>query len=81
MAGVVEDEQLAARNFWAGVDHAELRTSIRYPGFLFLTNEETCMPRVKGRAPFIGEHNREIYVGDLGLREDELIALRREGIL
>jgi crotonobetainyl-CoA:carnitine CoA-transferase CaiB-like acyl-CoA transferase len=42
MSGVVEDEQLAARNFWVGVDHSELRTSIRYPGFLFLTSEIAC---------------------------------------
>jgi len=81
MSGVVEDEQLAARDFWVGVDHSELRTSIRYPGFLFLTSEEKCMPRVKRRAPFIGEHNAEIYIRELGLREDELNVLQRGGIV
>lgn len=81
VSGVVEDGQLAARNFWVGVDHAELKTRIRYPGFLFLTSEEKCMPRVKGRAPFIGEHNTEIYIADLGLREDELKALQQEGVV
>jgi crotonobetainyl-CoA:carnitine CoA-transferase CaiB-like acyl-CoA transferase len=80
-SGVVEDEQLAARNFWVGVDHTELRTRIRYPGFLFLTSEEKCMPRVKGRAPLIGEHNAEIYLKELGLHEGEWIALQREGIV
>jgi len=48
ISGVVEDEQLAARDFWEGVDHAELETRIRYPGFLFRTTEEKCMPTVKG---------------------------------
>jgi benzylsuccinate CoA-transferase BbsE subunit len=81
MSGVVEDEQLAARNFWVDVDHAELRTRIRYPGFLFLTNERNCMPKVRRRAPSLGEHNSEIYIADLGLREDELKALQREGIV
>jgi formyl-CoA transferase len=81
MSEVVEDEQLAARGFWVGVDHAELRTHIRYPGFLFLTTEEKCVPTVRRRAPFIGEHNTEIYIGELGLREDELNSLRREGIV
>jgi len=81
MSGVVGDEQLAARDFWVGVDHAELRTNIRYPGFLFLTTEERCMPRVKGRAPLMGEHNAEIYLKELGLHEDELNALQREGIV
>jgi crotonobetainyl-CoA:carnitine CoA-transferase CaiB-like acyl-CoA transferase len=81
MSDVVEDEQLAARGFWVGVDHAELGTNLRYPGFLFLPSEALCMPKVKRRAPFIGEHNREIYVGELGLAEAELIALQREGIV
>jgi len=81
MSEVVEDEQLAARGFWVGVDHAALRTPLRYPGFLFQTTEEKCLPKVRRRAPFIGEHNPEIYVGELGLREDELNALRREGIV
>jgi benzylsuccinate CoA-transferase BbsE subunit len=81
MSEVVEDEQLAARSFWVGVDHAELRTHIRYPGFLFLTSEEQCMPKVRRRAPFIGEHNTEIYIGELGLSEGELSSLRRQGIV
>jgi crotonobetainyl-CoA:carnitine CoA-transferase CaiB-like acyl-CoA transferase len=80
MSDVVEDEQLAARGFWVGVDHAELRT-LRTPGFLFQTTEEKCLPLVRRRAPFIGEHNPEIYIGELGLHEDELYALRREGIV
>ncbi len=78
---VVEDEQLAARGFWVGVDHAELRTNIHYPGFLFLTTEEKCVPKVRRRAPFIGEHNGEIYIGELGLSKDEFNSLQREGIV
>jgi benzylsuccinate CoA-transferase BbsE subunit len=81
MSEVVEDRQLAARGFWAGLDHAEWRMHLRYPGFLFQTTEEKCLPKVKRRAPFIGEHNPEIYIGELGLRETELNALRSEGIV
>ncbi len=81
MSEVVEDEQLAARGFWAGVDHAELGIQLRYPGFLFLTTEEKCMPKVRRRAPFIGEHNAEVYMGELGLGEDKLNSLRREGVV
>jgi len=81
MSDVVGDEQLAARNFWADVDHPELGTSIRYPGSLFLTTEEDCVPGVRRRAPFIGEHNKEIYVGELGLSEDEFNSLKREGVI
>jgi formyl-CoA transferase len=39
------------------------------------------MPKVKRRAPFVGEHNAEIYIGELGLREDELNALQGEGVV
>jgi len=81
MSEVVKDEQLAARGFWADVDQAEGEASIRYPGFLFLTSEKKCIPRVNRRAPLIGEHNPEIYIGELGLREDEFNSLRREGIV
>jgi len=81
MSEVVEDEQLAARDFWVGVDHAELGASLRYPGFLFLSSEENCLPKVRRRAPFIGEHNSEIYLGELGLREAEWNPLRREGVV
>jgi crotonobetainyl-CoA:carnitine CoA-transferase CaiB-like acyl-CoA transferase len=81
MSEVVKDEQLAARDFWAGVDHAELKTNLRYPGFLFLTSEENRLPKVKGRAPFVGEHNPKIYLDELGLSETELNSLRREGIV
>jgi crotonobetainyl-CoA:carnitine CoA-transferase CaiB-like acyl-CoA transferase len=78
---VAEDEQLAARGFWVDVDHAELGTSIRYPGFLFLSTAEECIPKVRRRAPFIGEHNSEIYIGELGFSKDEFNSLQRGGII
>jgi crotonobetainyl-CoA:carnitine CoA-transferase CaiB-like acyl-CoA transferase len=81
MSDVVEDAQLAARGFWVDVDQGELKTHLRYPGFLFQTTEEKCLPKVRRRAPLIGEHNPDIYIGELGLDEHEFIALRREGIV
>ena len=81
VSDVLKDEQLAARGFWVDIDHPELGTSLPYPGSLFQTTEEECMPKVKRRAPFIGEHNTEIYVGKLGLSEGELSSLKRNGIV
>jgi crotonobetainyl-CoA:carnitine CoA-transferase CaiB-like acyl-CoA transferase len=78
---VVEDKQLAARGFWVDIDHTELGTSIRYPGFLFLTTEEKCIPKIRRRAPFIGEHNTEIYIGELGISKDEFNAMQKDGII
>ncbi len=81
ISDVAKDEQLASRNFWTDIEHKGLETSIRYPGFLFLTSEDTCVPRIRGRAPFLGEHNREIYGGELGFTKDELRSLGQEGII
>jgi crotonobetainyl-CoA:carnitine CoA-transferase CaiB-like acyl-CoA transferase len=32
-------------------------------------------------APLLGEHNREIYVDELGMSADDLVALRAEGVI
>ena len=81
ISDVVKDKQLASRDFWTDIDNKGLETSIRYPGFLFLTSEEERMPKVRGKAPTLGEHNAEIYTGELGFSQDELSLLRREGVI
>src|SRR5262245_44028207 len=37
--------------------------------------------RIARTAPLIGEHNQEIYCGDLGLSKDDLVALRSSGVI
>jgi crotonobetainyl-CoA:carnitine CoA-transferase CaiB-like acyl-CoA transferase len=32
-------------------------------------------------APLLGEHNKEIFTGELALSNDDLIALRAEGVI
>lgn len=78
---VIEDEQLAARGFWRDVEHPELSTSLRYPGSFFLSSDKNCTPMVGRRAPLLGEHNEEIYAGELGLSQSELKSLRQRGII
>ncbi len=78
-ADIVGDEQLAARKFWVQLDHPELGTRITYPGPFAMTNEaQPCPTR---RAPLIGEHNQEIYEGELGLSKEEIVALRQAGVI
>jgi crotonobetainyl-CoA:carnitine CoA-transferase CaiB-like acyl-CoA transferase len=37
--------------------------------------------RITRAAPLIGEHNQEVYCGDLGLSNDDLVALRSSGVI
>jgi hypothetical protein len=29
----------------------------------------------------LGQHNQEIYIGDLGMNSDDLVALQAEGVI
>ncbi len=79
VAEVVESEQLAARGYWQLIEHPELERTFRYPG-PFARPSATPLT-YRHRPPLVGEHNREIYVGDLGLGDKELAALRTKGVV
>jgi crotonobetainyl-CoA:carnitine CoA-transferase CaiB-like acyl-CoA transferase len=74
-----EDPQLAARGFWQQVEHPELGTRLTYPGVFATFSAAACA--IRRRAPLVGEHNDEIYAGELGLTPREMDALRQEGVL
>ena len=76
---VVESEQLAARDYWQTLDHPELGRAIRYPG-PFGRASETPL-RYRRRPPTVGEHNREIYAGELGFTSEQLGELAAAGII
>lgn len=74
---IVEDPQLAARNFWMDVEHPELAATITYPG-PFSTVDSSKAWR---RAPLIGEHNEEIYVNEMGYSKQRVVILKQAGII
>jgi len=76
---VVESPQLAARGFWENVGHPELGTAITYPGYPIKISGHPY--KVQRRSPFIGEHNEEIYRGELGFSKSELAALKKRGVI
>lgn len=76
---LASSEQLVARGFFTEVIHPELQRSIRYPGALYRSTAE--QPEIRRRPPLIGEHNVEIYAGELGLTSVELRMLREEGAI
>jgi crotonobetainyl-CoA:carnitine CoA-transferase CaiB-like acyl-CoA transferase len=70
---ITEDIQLKARHYWISLPHPELNLDIDYCGpFIGLSETPITYRR---RAPLIGEHNREIYMGELGITERDLKSL------
>lgn len=76
---IIENTQLKTRGFWVDVEHHELGSTIRYPGAFVKASETPCV--IKCRAPLIGEHNLEVYEGELGLSRAEICALKQAGII
>jgi crotonobetainyl-CoA:carnitine CoA-transferase CaiB-like acyl-CoA transferase len=69
---------LNARNFWVDLATAEIGT-LKVPGAPY---DFTVTPwSLRRRAPTLGEHNAEIYIGQLGFSPEELVDLRRTGII
>ena len=76
---ISEDIQLKARDYWVNLPHPELGASLPYCG-PYIKMSETPL-QYKIRAPLIGEHNREIYLQELGLSEAEYTDLQRQKII
>jgi benzylsuccinate CoA-transferase BbsE subunit len=67
---LLDDPHLHDRSFWKQVEHPELGRSFTYPGEAAIYNDTPW--RISRRAPLIGEHNAEIFCGELGLSPVEL---------
>ena len=68
IADIREDEQLIARDYFVDVEH-EADNAVTYPG-VWAKMSETEM-QIGARAPHVGEHNRAIFVDELGVSEVE----------
>jgi formyl-CoA transferase len=75
---IVKDPQYLARETITRVPHPQL-------GSVLMPNVITKMAETPGRidhpGPGIGEHNEEIYIGELGLSEAELAELKEAGVV
>ena len=74
----VNSADATARKFFTEVDHPVAGKG-KYPGPPY--NWTETQPSVRRPAPCLGEHNEEIYCGELGLTKDDLVALRYAGVL
>jgi crotonobetainyl-CoA:carnitine CoA-transferase CaiB-like acyl-CoA transferase len=76
---LIASPQLKERGFWVEVDHPELGGTITYPGFPMKISGLSYRPQ--RRAPLIGEHNEEIYMGELGRSKSELVLLKAQRVI
>jgi crotonobetainyl-CoA:carnitine CoA-transferase CaiB-like acyl-CoA transferase len=75
---LLDSEHLKERGFFVEIEHP--RTGkVKYPSAPYKFSETPW--RVNRPAPLLGEHNEEIYCGRLGYSKDELIRLRKAGVI
>jgi crotonobetainyl-CoA:carnitine CoA-transferase CaiB-like acyl-CoA transferase len=77
MADLFDDPQLRERT-WRVVDHPVLgQVRVMAPPFLLCGTP----PRVREPAPLLGQHTREVLTQLLGLTENDVDVLERDGVL
>jgi benzylsuccinate CoA-transferase BbsE subunit len=76
---LLDDPHLVDRGFWKEVAHPELGRSFVYPGEAAIYNGSPW--QISRRAPLIGEHNAEIFCGELGLSPGELCVLAESRVI
>ena len=74
---LLKDPGFEGRGFWEEIDHPEVGRLI-YPGAPLLMSESAWQA---SRAPLLGEHNLEIYRGELGYSEKEIAQLSGDGTI
>ena len=72
--------QLEARGYFKELRHPELNGTVTHPG-VFVKDQGGERVGLRRRPPLIGEHNREIYQGELGLTLEELTALKQVEVI
>jgi benzylsuccinate CoA-transferase BbsE subunit len=79
VADIAADPQLAARNYFVETSAPHLQRKFTMPGPFAKLSVTPVGPA--GPSPQIGQHNREVYCGLLGLTPDRLVRLRAIGAI
>jgi crotonobetainyl-CoA:carnitine CoA-transferase CaiB-like acyl-CoA transferase len=77
-AEILESPQHRERGFLEEVDHPVMG-KVTMPGAPFKMSETPW--QMKNPAPWLGEHNEDIYCHRLGYSKDELVRLRERGVV
>jgi crotonobetainyl-CoA:carnitine CoA-transferase CaiB-like acyl-CoA transferase len=75
---ILADDQLKERNYFVEVEHPAAGR-LPYPGAPFQMAETPFS--IRRAAPLLGQHNEEVYCGELGLTTGELLSLRAQGVV
>ena len=73
----MKDPHIQARGFFAEVTHPVLGTFLQ-PGSPFMVDGKRGAP---APAPLVGQHNEEVFCGELGLSASAMAALTTEGVI
>ena len=80
---VMSDPHLAERGFWQFLDRAVvgIQPNPSAPWRTVKPDGSTCPETIRTPAPTLGEHNRAVLCGELGLGEGQYDALHARGII
>jgi crotonobetainyl-CoA:carnitine CoA-transferase CaiB-like acyl-CoA transferase len=76
---VLHNPQFIAREYWQKLTHPETGATLIYPGPFARFGAKPITYRRP--PPAVGEHNREIFMGELKLSEREFAGLEQRGIV
>ena len=66
------------RHLYAEIEHPSLGAE---PVFNLMWQLSQTPPRIRRHAPLLGEHNREVFGGMLGMDDEELARLEDEQVI
>ncbi|MFC1941207.1 CoA transferase [Chloroflexota bacterium] len=79
LPNLINNPQLKERDFFIEVEHPESGKKYKFPGAPCKLSRSPW--RVGTRLPAYGEHNMEVYHGELGLTKKDIEALIEEGVI
>ena len=79
VADIAHDEQLKAREYFVEIEHDTVGRKLTLPGPFAKLSVTPVGPY--DRAPRIGEHNREVFGGLLGLSDERVRELQSAGAI
>ena len=74
----INSEQVKARETFVDMEHPMIG---KYAHFGPVPRFSESSGMISRTAPLLGEHNKEIYCGELGMSNDDLAALRASGVI